>query len=118
VTSLVRLGPFHIGDVVRYKDSLAEVTSVRPFVILRDLASGESRRFKPKDVRSAKRVDAERFVAKIEHLESGQIVAVHPESEEARPVRPPPKGRTAHAVVVWTHDGAYLSLLPAETSKP
>jgi len=57
-------------------------------------------------------------VAKIEHLESGQIVAVHPESEEARPVRPPPKGRTAHAVVVWTHDGAYLSLLPAETSKP
>src|SRR5207249_4907215 len=83
VTSLVRLGPFHIGDVVRYKESLAEVTSVRPFVILRDLASGESRRFKPKDVRSAKRVDAERFEAKIEHLESGQMVAVHPESGEA-----------------------------------
>src|SRR5256712_9174576 len=56
VTSLVRLGPFHIGDVVRYKESLAEVTSVRPFVILRDLSTGESRRFKPKDVRSAKRV--------------------------------------------------------------
>src|SRR5256712_803912 len=118
VTSLVRLGPFHIGDVVRYKESLAEVTSVRPFVILRDLSTGESRRFKPKDVRSAKRVDAERFEARIEHLESGQIVAVHPDSEEARPVRPPPKDRTAHAVVVWTQDGAYLSLLPAETSKP
>src|SRR6266571_3868029 len=118
VTSLVRLGPFHIGDVVRFKGSLAEVTSVRPFVILRDLASGESRRFKPKDVRSAKRVDAERFEAKIEHLESGQIVAVHPESEEARPVRPSPKDRTAHAVVVWTRDAAYLSLLPPESSKP
>src|SRR2546426_1091870 len=118
VTSLVRLGPFHIGDVVRHKEYLAEVTSVRPFVVLRDLATGESRRFKPKDVRSAKRVDAERFEAKIERLESGQIVAVHPESEEARPVRPSPKDRTAHAVVVWTQDGAYLSLLPAETSKP
>src|SRR2546428_98595 len=118
VTSLVRLGPFHIGDVVRYKESLAEVTSVRPFVILRDLSTGESRRFKPKDVRSAKRVDAERFEARIEHLESGQIVAVHPDSEEARPVRPSPKDRTAHAVVVWTQDGAYLSLLPPESSKP
>ena len=118
VTSLVRLGPFHIGDVVRHKEYLAEVTSVRPFVVLRDLATGESRRFKPKDVRSAKRVDAERFEAKIERLESGQIVAVHPESEEARPVRPSPKDRTAHAVVVWTQDGAYLSLLPPESSKP
>src|SRR2546430_11148307 len=96
VTSLVRLGPFHIGDVVRYKDSLAEVTSVRPFVILRDLANGESRGFQPQYVRSAKRVDAEPFEAKIEHLESGQIVAVHPETEEARPLRPPPKGRSAH----------------------
>src|SRR6266571_1987075 len=75
VTSLVRLGPFHI-------------------------------------------VDVERFEAKIEHLESGQIVAVHPKSEEARPVRPSPKDRTAHAVVVWTQDGAYLSLLPPESSKP
>src|SRR2546428_4355116 len=117
LTSLVRLGPFHIGDVVRYKESPAEATSVRPFLILSDLSTGQSRRRKPKDVRSAKRVDAERFEAKIEHLGSGQIVAVHPESEEARPVRPPPKDRTAHAVVVWTQDGAYLSLLPAETSK-
>ena len=117
--SLVRLGAFHVGDVVRYKDALAEVMSVRPFVVLRDLGTGESRRFKAKDVRSAKRVDAERFEAKIEHLESGQIVAVHPESEEARPVRPrPPNHRTARAIVVWTQDGAYLSLLPAETSKP
>ena len=117
VTSLVRLGAFHIGDVVRHKESLAEVTSVRPFVVLRDLATGESRRFKPKDVRSAKRVDAERFEAKIEHLESGEVVAVHPESEEARPVRPPPKDRTVRAVVVWTQDGAFLSFLPPEASK-
>jgi len=118
VTSLVRLGAFHVGDVVRYKDALAEVMSVRPFVVLRDLGTGESRRFKPKDVRSAKRVDAERFEAKIEHLESGQVVAIHPESEEARPVRPrPPNDRTARAIVVWTQDGAYLSLLPPGSSK-
>src|SRR5207247_7780602 len=51
VTSLVRLGAFHIGDVVRHKESLAEVTSVRPFVVHRDLATGEPRRFKPQDAR-------------------------------------------------------------------
>src|SRR5439155_1059607 len=104
------------GDVCEIMPQ--EMRGVRPFVIMRDLASGESRSFKPKDVRSAKRVDAERFEAKIEHLESGQIVAVHPESEEARPVRPSPKARTAHAVVVWTRDAAYLSLLPPESAKP
>src|SRR5438445_479225 len=43
VTSLVRLGPFHVGDVVRHKGALAEVTSVRPFVVLRNLATGDSR---------------------------------------------------------------------------
>ena len=118
VTSLVRLGPFHVGDVVRYKDALAEVTSIRPFVVLRDLTTGEARRFKPKDVRSAKRVDAERFEATIERLDNGQAVAVHPETGETRPVRPPPDDRTTRAVVVWTQDGAYRSLLPPETSKP
>src|SRR5213592_913796 len=113
VTSLVRLGPFHIGDVVRHKDALAEVTSVRPFVVLRNLATGESRRFKPKDVRSAKRVDAERFEAKIEHLGSGQVVAIHPESGAARPVQPAPVRGTSQAVVVWTREAAFLSGLPA-----
>src|SRR5437899_590528 len=117
VTSLVRLGAFHVGDVVRHKGALAEVTSVRPFVVLRDLATGEARRFKPKDVRTARRVDAERFEAKIERLESGQVVAIHPESEEARPVRPRPEDRTARAVVVWTPEGAYLSRLPPGPSK-
>jgi nonsense-mediated mRNA decay protein 3 len=117
VTSLVRLGAFHVGDVVRHKGALAEVTSVRPFVVLRDLATGESRRFKPKDVRSATRVDAERFEAKIERLDTGQVVAVHPESEVVRPVRPVPAGGTARAVVVWTPEDAYLSILPADSSK-
>jgi len=32
VTSLVRLGPFHVGDVGRHKGALAEVTASRPFV--------------------------------------------------------------------------------------
>ena len=113
VTSLVRLGPFHVGDVVRHKDALAEVTSVRPFVVLRNLATGESRRFKPKDVRSASRVDAERFEAKIERLDSGQVVAVHPESGAARPVQPAPVRGTSQAVVVWTREAAFLSGLPA-----
>lgn len=117
VTSLVRLGAFQVGDVVRHKDALAEVTAVRPFVVLRDLTTGESRRFKPKDVRTAKRVDAERFEAKIERLDSGEAVAVHSETEEARPIRLQPKKRTARAVVVWTHDAAYLSGLPSERSK-
>ena len=117
VTSLVRLGTFHVGDVVRHKGGLAEVTAVRPFVVLRDLATGESRRFKPKDVRSAKRVDAERFEATMERLESGPAIAVHPESGEARPVQPAPKAQTARAVVVWTADAAYLSSLPPESSK-
>src|SRR2546426_1172570 len=117
VTSLVRLSAFHVGDVVRHKGVLAEVTSVRPFVVLRDLTTGEARRFKPKDVRTARRVDAERFEAKIERLESGQVVAIHPESEEARPVRPRPEDRTARAVVVWTPDGAYLSKVPPGPSK-
>ncbi len=117
VTSLVRLGAFRVGDVVRHKSSLAEVTSVRPFVVLRDLVTGESRRFKPKDVRSAKRVDAERFEARIARLDSGPPVAVHPESGVERPVRPTPPTRATRAVVVWTHDAAFLSALSADASK-
>ena len=98
---------------MRHKDALAEVTSVRPFVVLRNLATGESRRFKPKDVRSASRVDAERFEAKIERLDSGQVVAIHPESGAARPVQPAPVRGTSQAVVVWTREAAVLSGLPA-----
>lgn len=117
VTSLVRLAPFHVGDIVRHKDALAEVMAVRPFVLLRDLATGETRRFKPKDVRNAKRVDAERFEARIERLESGDVIAVHPETGEGRPFKPPSKERADRAVVVWTQDGAFRSGLPADASK-
>jgi len=86
-------------------------------VVLRDLVTGEARRFKPKDVRTARRVESERFEAKIERLESGQVVAIHPESEEARTLRPRPDDRTDRAVVVWTPEGAYLSRLPPGPSK-
>src|SRR5467141_4423013 len=117
VTALVRLAAFQKGDVVRHKGSLAEVTSIRPFVVLRDLVTGERRRFKPKDVRGARRIDAERFEARVQRLESGEAVAVHPDSAEERPLRPAPKTTTARAVVVWTPEGAYLSALPANASK-
>src|SRR5881398_806670 len=39
VTALVRLAAFQKGDVVRHKSSLAEVTSIRPFIVLRDLVT-------------------------------------------------------------------------------
>jgi len=117
VTALVRLGAFHKGDVVRHKGAIAEVTSVRPFVVLRDLATGESRRFKPKDVRGARRIEADRFEARFERLESGDVVAVHPESAEERPLHAASKKDATGGVVVWTADGAYLSSLPANVSK-
>lgn len=117
VTSLIRLAAFHVGDVVRHKASVAEIVAVRPFVVLRDLTSGQERRFKPKEVRSARRIDAERFEARIEWLPSGEPVAIHPESGEARPVTPAPKPRTTQSVVVWAQSGAYLSRLPVEASK-
>ncbi len=117
VTALVRLAAFRKGDVVRHKGALAEVTSVRPFVVLRDLASGEARRFKPKDIRGARRIEAERFEARLVRLESGEVAAVHPESAEERPLQPAPKSAASRGVVVWTPDGAYLSGLPAEPSK-
>src|SRR2546429_5854042 len=116
VTALVRLAAFRKGDVVRHKGALSEVTSVRPFVVLRDLVSGEERRFKPKDIRGARRIDAERFEARLVRLESGEAAAVHPETAEERPLRAAPKA-APRAVVVWTPDGAFLSSLPAVTSK-
>ncbi len=117
VTSLVRLPPFQVGDVVRHKARLAEVVAVRPFVVLRDLASGEERRFKAKEVRTARRLDAERFEARIERPAPGEAIAIHPESGEGRPVTPRPKERAARAIVVWTSEGAFLSALPADASK-
>src|SRR5438876_85597 len=117
VTALVRLPAFQKGDVVRHKGAIAEVTSVRPFVVLRDLATGESRRFKPKDVRGAKRIDAERFEAQLARLDSGELVAIHPETAAERPLRTASKRPEARAVVVWTSEAAYLSSLPPEGSK-
>lgn len=117
VTSLVRLPAFRVGEVVRHKGALAEVVAVRPFVRLRDLATGETRRFKPKDVRSAKRVDAERFEAKVERLETGEVVALHPDTGEARPLTPRLADRATRIVVVWTPEGAFRSGLAADVSK-
>lgn len=117
VTALVRLPAFRKGDVVRHKGALAEVTSVRPFVVLRDLATGEARRFKPKEVRGARRIDAERFEADFARLESGEAVAVHPERGEERPIRPPPKAEALRGIVVWTEGVAYLSKLPPDPVK-
>ncbi|HWM50918.1 MAG TPA: hypothetical protein VNO76_06185, partial [Thermoplasmata archaeon] len=117
VTALVRLAAFQKGDVVRHKGALAEVTSVRPFVVLRDLTTGEARRFKPKDVRGARRIEAERFEARLVRLPSGEVVATHPHSAQQRPLQPQPKTTGDRGVVVWTPDGAYLSGLPAAGSK-
>jgi nonsense-mediated mRNA decay protein 3 len=117
VTALVRLAAFRKGDVVRHKGVLAEVTSLRPFVVLRDLATGEERRFKPKDVRGAKRIDAERFEARLLQLASGHVVALHPDSAEQRPLQPQPKTAGDRLVVVWTSDGAFQSGLPVDASK-
>lgn len=117
VTALVRLPAFQKGDVVRHKGSLAEVTSIRPFVVLRDLTTGVARRFKPKEVRGARRVDAERFEARFTRLESGEIVAVHPERGEERPVLPAPNPEASSGVVVWTEGVAYLSSLGADPVK-
>ena len=117
VTALVRLAAFQKGDVVRHKGALAEVTSVRPFVVLRDLTTGEARRFKPKDVRGARRIEAERFEARLVRLPSGEVVATHPDSSEQRPLQPQPKTAPERGVVVWTPEGAYLSGLPADASK-
>lgn len=117
VTSLVRLPAFQVGDVVRHKGALAEVLEHKVFVSLRDLASGETRRYKPKDLRGLKRVDAERFEAEIRVDDQGHALAVHPESESERHVDLHGREAPTRAVIVWTREGAYLSGLPAESSK-
>lgn len=114
VTALVRMPALRKGDIVRHKGALAEVTSVRPFVVLRDLATGEPRRFKPKEVRGARKIEAERFEARFARLDTGDVVAVHPERGEERPVMPRPDAQSSRGVVVWTSDGVYLSSLPPE----
>ena len=118
VTSLVRLPAFQVGDVVRRKDVVAEVVSAHPFVELRDLVSGETRRYRPRDLRDLRRVDAERFETDVRTDETGHAVAVHPESEEERPIRTRGRSRGGRETVVWTADDAYLSALRADASKP
>ncbi len=117
VTSLVRLPAFRVGDVVRHKAAVTEVVSLRPFVELRDLVTGEKRRYKTKDLRGLRRVDAERFETQLGKGASGTLIATHPESGAERNVatRGAKPGR---AVVVWTADDAYVSALPAVPSKP
>jgi len=117
ITNLVRLSPFQVGDVVRHKDALAEVTKIATLVTLRDLTSGEERRYKPKDLRGVLRIDAERFEADLERTAEGETAARHPDRGASRPIltRGPPK--RGHAVVVWTAEGVFLSSLPADISK-
>jgi len=117
VTSLVRLSAFQVGDIVRHKDVVAEVTALAPFVVLRDLASGQERRYKPRDVRSARRLEAERLESRIGRLASGEVIAVHPESGEERPLRSKVPATPGNAIVVWTRDEAFLSALPPAPSK-
>ena len=117
VTTLVRLPAFRVGDVVRHKAAVTEVISLRPFVELRDLRTGEKRRYKMKDLRGLRRVDAERFEAEIRKGETGDAVAAHPDSGAERPVST--HGVSAgRAVVIWTADDAFVSALPASFSKP
>ena len=118
VTTLVRLPAFQVGEVVRHKAAVVEVVSLRPFVELRDLVTGERRRYKPKDLRGLRRVDAERFETGIRIDDGGHAVAVHPESGAERRLRTHGVAQAGRAVVVWTADEAYLSGLPADASKP
>ena len=117
VTNLVRLPAFQVGDIVRYKESLAEVVEVAPFLTLRDLATGETRRFRSKDVRRARPMHAERFRADLEEGPDGRLVATHPESGAQRPVRTRGARGKRWVTVVWTADAAYVSELRGEVSK-
>lgn len=117
VTTLVRLPAFQVGEVVRHKGEVAEVLSLRPFVELRDLVTGETRRYKPKDLRGLRRVDAERFTAEVRMDDAGRAIAVHPESGAERAIETRGVKRAGRAAVLWTADEAYASALPAETSK-
>ena len=109
VTSLVRLSAFQVGDVVRHKDRVSEVVKIATFVTLRDLESGEERRFKPRDLKAARRIDAERFEADVHLAPDGRVVARHPESGAERPITSRATVRPGSARVVWTADAAYLS---------
>ena len=117
VTSLVRLPAFQIGDVVRRKEHLLEVLALRPFVELRDLITGEKRRYKPKDLRGLRRVDAERFEADVRPDDQGHLVAAHPESGAERVVRTH-GAKAGRCRVVWTADDVFLSAVTADSSKP
>lgn len=117
VTSLVRLTAFQVGDVVRHKDRLAEVVKIATFLTLRDLESGEERRFKPRDLRAARRVDAERFATGLRAGAGGEVLATHPDSGAERPVRSRTPAKPGTAVVLWTSEGVYLSALPPDPSK-
>ncbi len=117
VTSLVRLPAHRVGEVVRHKGALAEVVALRPFVELRDLVSGETRRFRAKDLRGLRRVDAERFETAIRWDDAGQPIAVHPKTGAERPVATRRVRRAGRAVVLWTAEEAYVSGLAADASK-
>jgi nonsense-mediated mRNA decay protein 3 len=117
VTSLVRLPAFRVGDVVRRKAAVTEVVSLRPFVELRDLVTGEKRRYKTKDLRGLRRVDAERFAAELRQDAKGALVATHPDSGEERRVATS-GAKVGRAMVLWTADDVYVSALPAVPSKP
>jgi nonsense-mediated mRNA decay protein 3 len=108
VTTLVRLPAFQLGEVVRRKEDLAEVLALRPFVELRDLTTAERRRYKPKDLRGLRRVDAVRFEAELRLDADGHLVAVHPDSGAERRVRTH-GAKPGRRVVVWTTDEAYVS---------
>lgn len=118
VTSLVRLPAFQVGDIVRHKDAVAEVMSLRPFVELRDLVTGETRRYKTKDLRGLRRVEAERFETDLRLDDRGQLVAVQPDTGAERPVRTRHAKKTGRATIVWTRDDAYVSVLRGDGSKP
>ncbi len=118
VTTLVRLPAYRVGEVVRHRDRVAEVVSLRPFVELRDLVSGETRRYKPKDLRGVRRVEAERLETTIRFDDAGRAVAIHPESGAERPVLTHGVKRPGPALVVWTADAAYVSGVRSVASKP
>ncbi len=113
----MRLPAAQKGDVVRHKGKLHEVIKVGAFVTLRDLESGQQRRFKPKDLRGARRIDAERFETNVERMPSGELTVTHPESGATRSVVSGGNTAVGRAAVVWTADGAYVSALPPDGSK-
>ncbi len=117
VTTLVRLPAFRIGDVVRYKGRLSEVLELAPFVALRDLESGERRKFKPKDLRGAIRVEADRFEAELEPGADGRIVATHPDSGAQRAILTKGVRERTRGWVIWTQDEAYTSAATGDVSK-